>query len=143
MNPTTNGVHATNPLGEPTRAIVFGYYDGPTEGVIQFGERGPVFRFTMPNEDDQLASENKTREYWLHPMPKDTLERITEVLVPYMPSHWPIWSPKWVFPSPKIEAEVDAKLEGILAEAGAAEWRIATDSGEMFKNYHANRLAIE
>ena len=141
MTPTKNGTHSSNLLGKPTRTIVLGYYDGPTDGVIQFGEQGPVFHFSMPDEEQQLASEAKTRVFLLQPMPGDSIERITALLEPFVASKWPMWCPKWKFPSPQIESEIDSRMDTILSEAGEAEWKLTTASNNTFDVYQADRIA--
>ena len=97
MNPTANGTtcpHAgQNRPADPPRMIVLGFYDGPTAGVVQFGERGPVFRFTMPDEDEQLSSHADTRVYHFQPLPPDALDRMSAVISPHITPTWPDWFP--------------------------------------------------
>jgi hypothetical protein len=106
MNHSMNGKPMVNPFGTPTRAIILGYYDGPTNGAIQFGDRGPVFRFAMPNEDEQLASNQSARTYDLSPLPANALDRIVDAIHPHITPAWPHWFPAWRFPSQRIEDSV-------------------------------------
>src|SRR6266542_238922 len=114
MTPGANGSIA---FGPPTRMIVLGFYDGPTEGVIQFEPDGPAFRFEMPDEDDQLGRRNRAREFLFFPLPPGTVDRLAALLAPYQPPAWPVWCPLWQFPTPVIRAEVEAATDALLRTA--------------------------
>lgn len=145
MTPTANGAtyphDGPNRLAFPPRMVILGYYDGPTDGVIQFGEHGPVFQFTMPDEERQLGSRAGTREYHLRPLPADALDRLAAVISPYHAPSWPTWFPLWRFPSPEIEQSVSDATGAILAEAGPPAWRVNTADYWTFQTFQAGPLA--
>jgi hypothetical protein len=139
MNHSSNGTREANPLGNPTRMIVLGFYDGPTEGVIQFGDGGSVYHFKQEGEEVPAAGEIDTRRYCFHPLPADALDRITAAIEPHIAPSWPFWFPIWLFPSPEIQASVDAAIEAILNEAAPAEWLVETATYHTFEDYRAER----
>jgi hypothetical protein len=147
MIPTANGTmhphQGPNRPATPPRIIVLGFYDGPTEGVIQFGDRGPVFQFTMPDEDRQLASQSDQREYAFQPLPPDALDRLAVTLARYLPPSWPVWIPLWRFPSPEVEQSISETIDAILAAAGPPQWRVKTSSYQTFEEFQAERIAVE
>jgi hypothetical protein len=139
MNPATNGATAgTNPLGTPTRMILLGYYDGPTEGVIQFAD-GAVYRFVMPDEDEQLARQWFPRDYAFSPLPSDALDRLEVVLAEHLTPQRPSWYVNWQFETPDVEREVDARVATILAEASPAAWRVTLPLWK-FDDFHPIRV---
>lgn len=140
MNPTTNGSHAEpNPFGTPTRMILLGYYDGPTEGVMQFGLGGPAYRFVMPDEEEQLSRRSFPREYAFHPMPADALDRLEAVLAEHLTPERPAWYVTWQFETPEIERETDERVTAILAEAGPAAWLVTTPAWS-FEDFRPTRV---
>src|SRR5262245_33875602 len=121
MAATENGAASphvgVNRLPTPPRMIVLGFYDGPTDGVIQLGDGGPVFRFTMPDEEAQLTRHTAAREYHLLPLPSGALDRLAAAIAPHPAPTWPVWIPIWRFPTPEAEQAVNAAVEAILADA--------------------------
>jgi len=129
---STNGVHPTNNtpggFGIPTRMIVLGYYDGPTYGVFQFGEGGPVYRFEMPDEDTQLSRQSFPRDYALQALPVDALDRLEAALAAHLIPTRPAWYVNWQFPNEDAECETASKVDAILAEAGPPEFLVTAPS---------------
>src|SRR5205814_1229173 len=98
-----------------TKVIALGYYDGPTEGVVQEGEGGPVYRFQM------LAWDGDTQDlriFSLAPLPVDALERLAAAFQRHEPAHWPLWCPSW-------HVEMEVEVDQILAQTGPVEWVVA------------------
>ena len=123
----------------PSRMIVLGYYDGPTEGVIQF-ENGLVFRFFMPDEEVQLARHWIAREYVFHPMPVDSLDPLERVLAEHLTPVRPSWCVNWHFNSSEIAREMDDKVAAILAEAGPALWSVTVPDCWTLQDFHPTRI---
>lgn len=138
MEPTANG-HPATPFGKPARMILLGYYDGPTEGVIQFAD-GRVFRFVMPDEEEQLCRGWFPREYAFHPLPTDALDRLEAVLAEHLTPDRPVWYVTWQFATPAIEREVDARVGSILAEAGPVEWLVTVPGYWSFADLRVTRV---
>lgn len=120
MIPTDNETCPTNYLGLPTRAVILGWYDGPTAGLIEFG--GSAYLFEMPDEDEQLAGGDEARRYTLAPLPADALDRFEAGVGKYLRPARPVWLPVWTFPTMDARREADAVADAIQAEAGAVEW---------------------
>lgn len=125
---TTAALHTLIPEGksDPSpiqRVIAFGWYDGPEEGVLQFGDDGPVFRFTtlfkQPETDDV-----ETWVYGLFPLPDGSLQRIADALSKYAPPRWPCWVPVWKFPTENDSQSIDQLIDSIVAQAGPLTWII-------------------
>ena len=142
MIANANGVQTRNSLGTSIRVIALGYYDGPTEGAIEF-KIGEVYRFTMPDEDNQLASQSTVRRFELSPLPRDAIDRIATTLAPFCRPAWPVWFPQWNFPSREVEEAISTAVDSILSEAGPVEWHLATSSYDTFENYHVVRAIAE
>jgi hypothetical protein len=135
-----NSNGAPHQFGIPTRMILLGYYDGPTEGVIQFGEGGPVFHFVMPDEELQLSRQSFPREYVFHPMPADSLDRLETLLSEHLTPKRPAWYVDWQFDSPEAEAEADGRVAAILGEAGPAAWAVTVPDYWSFEDFRPNRV---
>jgi hypothetical protein len=119
--------------------ILLGYYDGPTEGIIQF-ENGLVFRFVMPDEENQLARQWFPREYNFHPMPADALDRLEGVLAEHLTPDHPAWYVRWQFDTPEIEREIDARVASILAETGSPLWSVTVSDYWSFEDFQPTRV---
>ena len=139
MNPTGNGAEGlregTIRLSTPPRVIVLGYYDGATNGVIQFPDES-VFRFDWVDEPDPNGDE---RSFNFAPLPPDALDRLTTVIAPYIPPTEPVWFPIWRFPSPEIQRAVEAEVDVILADAGPVNWVVTTSDYHGFTESRAAR----
>jgi hypothetical protein len=139
MQPTSNG-HPVTTFGTPTRLILLGYYDGPTDGVIQFGAGGPVFRLVMPDEEAQLSRQSFPREYAFHPLPADAIDRLEAILAEHLTPKRPAWYVNWQFESPEIEAEIDSRVSAILNEAGPAAWSVTVPVCWSFEDFQPSRV---
>ena len=111
-------------LNDPSpidKVVALGYHDGPTEGLLQVGDCGPVYRFQTLDEVSD-PDDLDLRVYGLYPLPNDSLSKLTEVLAPYHQPHWPIWWPIWQFPSDEIRQSVDKQVQAILDKSGPLTW---------------------
>jgi hypothetical protein len=116
-----------------THVLAFGYYDGPTEGVLRVGPSGEVYRFVMTDElPPQGADETDLRTFTLSPLPPDTLDTLLGVLVralaPTFEPGWALWVPVWRFDSPAIQQEVESRVDQLLAPAGPAAWEVTAEN---------------
>lgn len=141
-NGTAGPREGANQLAAQPRVLILGFYDGPTDGVIQFGDGGPVFAFEMPDLDGQLASHAAERVYTLAPLPADSVDRLSNLLAPYSEPAWPSWYLSCQFPSWVEERAVDAALGDLLAEADPPEWEITTADYTAFRSFHAQRVLV-
>jgi hypothetical protein len=124
-----------------SRVFVTGYYDGPTNGVLQLGLDGPVYLFEQRDED--VVSPDM-RTYDLRRLPRETLARITDLLAPYHTPTWPVWCPKWTFPTECAKAEVEEGLDLLLETPGPYVWEIETADWFEFSNVtaHSSQLVL-
>jgi hypothetical protein len=125
-----------------TRVLMTGYYDGATNGLLQFGEGGPVFRFDLADggDDNGTALLRDERTFTLRPLPADALDRFVAALAPYMAPRWPAWCPVWQFPSPEIRQVVERQTDAILAQAGPPEWTVSTSDYFNFSAFRAEHV---
>ena len=99
-----------------TKLLVLGYYDGPTDGVGQGGEGGPLYRF------DMLAWDGETQDlriFGLALLPSDVLGRLVAMYERYEPARWPVWLPSW-------HEDLEGEDEPLLSQAGPVAWVVAT-----------------
>lgn len=126
-------------LGDPSRLILLGYYDGPTEGVIEF-EGGRSFHFEMPNEEHQLSNRSLLREYTFTALPAGSVDRLETVLAEHLTPCRPIWNVNWVFPSAAAESRTNEQVSGILSQAAAPAWAVTLPANWSFENFHPVRV---
>ena len=112
-----------------TRVLAFGYFDGPTEGVLQVGPDGEVYRFVMIDElPGQGADDTDLRSFALSPLAAESLDALVgvlaEALSPSLPPNWSLWVPVWRFPSPAIQKDVESRVDHLLGPAGPAVWQV-------------------
>jgi hypothetical protein len=96
-----------------SRQVALGFYDGPTSGMVQCEVCSAVYRFLMMDWDDR----QEVRVFSLASLPVQSLEQVIQTLSPYDPPSWPLWFPKWQFPSNDIRQSVDRRIDEILATA--------------------------
>jgi hypothetical protein len=110
-----------------TRVLALGYYDGPTDGVFQCGEGGPVYKFDLV--EGPFSTEDglwEMRVFSVASLPGSALARLTEAYSRFWPPHWPVWVPTWHFPDPADEQAMRRLTDEVLREAGPVEWVVAT-----------------
>ena len=123
-----------------SRVLILGYYDGATDGVLQLGDDGPVYRFDWSDEVHNPDGSD-ARSYTLRPLAIDALDRLIAILADYHEPKWPAWLPQWQFPTPEIQADVTARVDAILAQADEPEWEIATSDTVTFASLEAVSVA--
>jgi hypothetical protein len=105
------------------RAIVLGWYDGPTEGLVRCGACHRVYRFKML---DWVDEDRGIRVYSLAPLPSDSMDLLVEALSPYRTPSWPMWAPLWKFPTEEDRIAVDRAVDDLMARAEAPEFVLTT-----------------
>jgi hypothetical protein len=131
--------NGTTPFPIITRVLVLGYYDGATDGVLQCGEGGPVYRFDMIDEE-RVEDGMDSRTYQLRPLPSGSLDRLVEALVPYQPPAWPTWVPIWKFPTEKDQRSVEGIFDAVLDAAGPLEWELTTSDTVEFRSINVHTV---
>jgi hypothetical protein len=138
MTPTANGAPTVPPV---TRVLILGYHDGATDGVLQCGDGGPVYRFEMTAEARNPDGCDE-RTFDLRPLPPDALDRLAAALTPYHPARWPVWAPIWTFPTDDARRAVEAAVDGVLTEAGPPAWVVTTADPVRFERLTAASAGV-
>ncbi len=105
------------------RVIALDWYDGPTEGLVRCGECGQVYRFDLL---DSVDEDRGIRIYGLAPGLADTMDRLVDVLSPFMRPSWPMWAPLWKFSSEDDRIAVERAVDDLMAKAAARDFVIET-----------------
>lgn len=100
------------------RAVAYGWYDGPTSGILECGACARLFRFDTLAELTDAQGGDDLRIYRLAPLPAGAIEKAVEVMAPYEEPRWPVWVP---LVRDEIRETVGPKLDELIAGAGAAE----------------------
>jgi hypothetical protein len=96
-----------------SKMIALGFYDGPTSGIVECESCFAAYKFTMIDWDNR----QEIRVFSLASLPAQSLEEVVGILSPYELPHWPMWVPRWQFPSDDIKADLNRRIEEILAKA--------------------------
>jgi hypothetical protein len=118
------GIHYPSAV---THVLALGYYDGPTNGVLQCGSGGPVYKFDLI--EGPFSTEEglwDMRVFALAPMPSNALAQLAEAYARFWAPRWPVWVPIWHFQDPADEQAMSRLTDDVLRRAGPAEWVIAT-----------------
>lgn len=116
LSPNQSWYEGANYISPVQKILAFGYYDGPTEGVLQCGD-GQTYRF------DLLAWEPETQDlrvFCLSPLPSPAWEQLIALCAAQESPHWPVWVVGW-------HEELHQPVEEILRQAGPVEWVLATE----------------
>jgi hypothetical protein len=144
MTSETNGRPGPHPgVNDPSgvsRVLITGYYDGATDGLLQFGDAGPVFAFELTGDEGE--SPQPERSYSLRPMPADALDRFADAVAPHLRPGWPVWFPQWSFPSDGDERVARERTDAVLAAAGPVEWTVRTADFIRFATFLAEPSVV-
>jgi hypothetical protein len=104
------------------KVIAFGYYDGPTLGLVQCAACARAYHFVLLDSD----AGRDLRIFGLAPLPATSFERLVEALSRHQAPHWPVWVPLWQFPSESDRRALDGLTRHIFDEVASPEFAIAT-----------------
>lgn len=124
MTTTTMPSEVREGLCDPSpihRVMAFGWYDGPEEGILQFGDHGPDFRFATLFKQKE-SDDAETWVYGLFPLPEGSLQRVVDGLSKFVHPRWPCWVPIWKFPTDGDTRLMDQLVDGIIAQSGPLTW---------------------
>src|SRR5262249_43115712 len=122
-----------------TKVLALGYYDGPTNGLLQSGEDGSVYKFDVV--DDLLISNGEDcGVFTLAPVPSTSLSELTNVYSQFLVPHWPLWTPLWSFPTKEIQQSMDRVTDEVLDRAGPVAWVLATTADLLGEILAARRV---
>jgi hypothetical protein len=146
MTESSNGSAAIRSgLNAPSavrRLLILGYYDGATDGVIEFGPGPEVFEFRQTSEVHNPDAADR-RTFQLRPLPPDAIDQLVRILSPHLEPAWPVWAPVWRFPDERTRLDVEAAVNAVLSAAGPIDWEIETDDLVTFSHFHAKPLRSE
>ena len=126
-------------LNQPSgiaRIFITGYYDGPTDGVLQIGISGPCYRFDMVDPENLSPD---IRRFELRRLSIETMDKIVDLLTPFHKPSWPAWCPNWTFPSECVKGEIEERLDVLMGTPGPPAWHIETGDYFTFQTLVANR----
>lgn len=118
------GVDDQSPV---SRIIALGWYDGPTEGILQIGATGANYRFQMIDEDGRGAAGLDPRVFRLYALPPDAFDSIIAAIDSPQEPRWPVWAPIWKFPTEEVRIAAERKIDEIMALAGPLAWLLVGD----------------
>lgn len=100
-----------------------GYYDGPTDGIIDFGDDLGVYCFQAIAFDFNRGK----RVLKLDRVRSEQLESILTSLSSALgPPKWPFWVPMWNFSDESARRRVEAELDAFCAD-GQTVLAVLTD----------------
>lgn len=103
----------TNAKSPFSKLIAFGYYDGPTSGVLQCDICTKAYKFEMLDWDE----DQDVRIFSLSILPNLAFAKIVEVCQHCENPKWPVWVPIWQFPSEESQNKAEIEIEAILNTA--------------------------
>ena len=107
----------------PRRVLVTGYYDGPTEGIVDFGDELGVFCF----KEVAFDNERQVRVSKLARVAPEPFESIIAALCSNLgPAKWPFWVPIWAFNNEVSRLAIESDLNAYCA-TGKAMLAVLTD----------------
>ena len=75
---------------------------------------------------DKMDEDHRIRLYGLASLPPGTMDRVVELLSPFMTPTWPTWAPLWKFPTEDDRLAVEQAVDELIACAAAPEFAIST-----------------
>lgn len=100
-----------------SRLVAVGFYDGPTEGLIECGTCGTVFSFRKLDWDDQ----QDIRVFSLSPVANVDLDDLADAPAGSTPK-WPCW-----VLTEEVASSSGARVESARATEGPVEFIVATE----------------
>lgn len=111
----------------PRRVVVTGYYDGPTEGIIDFGDDIGVYCF----EAVAFDFGREMRVLKLARVASEQLESVLETLCSALgPPRWPFWVPMWSFSDEKTQRSTEDQLDAFCAKGETVAAALTNDTVE-------------
>jgi hypothetical protein len=110
---------------QPYRTLVTGYYDGPTEGVIDFGDDVGIYCFKAVefDFDREMRVLKLTRVF----SERSEFESVLTTLSASLgPPKWPVWVPIWEFSDESAKAVAESALDTLCA-TGETVLMVLTD----------------
>lgn len=101
------------------RVIALGFYDGPTEGVLQTTD-GAAYRFDLIAEEHNPDGLDD-RTFALRPLPPGVFDEVAELVGG---SAGAVVVPRWPVAGADRQAEIDRRLDALLASAGPSVWEL-------------------
>jgi len=108
-------------IGRPSpfqKIVAFGYYDGPTSGVLQCADCGSAYVFEMLQWDE----DQDVRVFALAPLSTATFGRVVDALSVAEPPRWPVW-----VPAGSVDAAVQEEVDDNLVGAGPIQFVVAAE----------------
>jgi hypothetical protein len=119
-----------------SRIIAFGYYDGPFEGVLVCEECAEeyVFRTAAWKHDEDI------RIYELQRVARGAFDAVLAVCSALGTPTWPVWVPRWEFPTHAQQGEADRQLGSLLTAVSNQRLFVASEELERLIRAAAERV---
>lgn len=107
-----------------SKIIVFGYYDGPTSGIVQCRLCTTVYKIETLDWDNM----QDMRICSLALLQTPYFNQLVNLLTPLGTPTWPVWVPIWKFESQEKEEILNRQVQEIVEKAGKVSLVIATEN---------------
>jgi len=95
------------------KVISFGYYDGPTSGIAQCAKCSAAYKYDMLDWDEG----QDVRIFSFAPLPSGIFSEIVKVCTKLEKPRWPLWVPRWDFPSTSLKTDVESRISRLFDSA--------------------------
>jgi hypothetical protein len=109
--------------GSPFRMIVLLYYDLPLVAVLRCESCDAEYYVEWIDWD--YGDPDDRAIYRVSPLPPGSFEELVEIYPKGNPPHWPVWMPRWEFPSAEAEAVTRKRADEVLGRAGPPDRVVA------------------
>lgn len=116
-------VGAQNALSPFQKVIALDYHDGPTAGLLQCKECSRAYRFNMVSWDDG----QNVRIFTLALLPEGSFAQLESAYAQHQAPIWPLWVPRWEFPSDDAKHTLESRTEEVLGRAGPPQLVLASE----------------
>ena len=141
--PTNQTLHEGTHFPSPfSRVVALGYYDGPTNGLLECGAGGQVFKFDLL--DEQANPEGlEVRVFGLALLSPSALTQLAQAYARFFTPRWPVWVPVWQFPRREDQEAMERLTDQVLQQAGPVQWVVATAGDLLGEVIAARRVTPE
>lgn len=110
------------------RVLVLDFYDGPVVGLAQCAECATWYRFERFASSEKEGPNLTSACYFLGEIKESAPDLLVDALGEFEIPKWPIWCPKWAFPSERDRRRIESIASGALCLASRPERVVIADS---------------
>lgn len=112
--------------------VVFGWSDGPEEGVCALADPKGCFYFTLVAESAATANDG-ARLFRIDELPITTLEELLRHLSDLGPPRMPVWVPRWQWDDYERQQLAEQRIAQLLARRRATAIMVQTTDMKHFQ----------